>query len=174
MAALRERGLSESPNLDELFSAHYARLARVIGRVIQDPARAEEIAVEVFVKWSRNAQAQGPAAEGWLYRTATREALDEWRRQGRRERFEKLFAPFAAKPIDPEKALLASAEQKRVRVVLAAMDKRAATLLLLWSEELSYREIAAALDVNPNYVGSLLSRAQEAFRKEYRRRYGNE
>jgi RNA polymerase sigma-70 factor (ECF subfamily) len=174
MAALKERELAERRNLDELFGAHYARVARVIGRVIQDPARAEEIAVEVFVKWSRNVQAQGAGAEGWLYRTATREALDEWRRQGRRERFERLFSVFVSRPLDPERALLVSDEQQRVRGVLAAIDKRAASLLLLWSEELSYRDMAAALEVNPNYVGSLLSRAQEAFRKEYRRRYGNE
>ena len=33
-------------------------------------------------------------------------------------------------------------------------------------------EIAAVLDVNSNYAGSLLSRASDTFRKEYVKRYG--
>jgi RNA polymerase sigma-70 factor (ECF subfamily) len=46
--------------------------------------------------------------------------------------------------------------------------------LLLWSQGFSYQEIAASLAVNSSYVGSLVSRAQEAFRKEYLKRYGNQ
>jgi RNA polymerase sigma-70 factor, ECF subfamily len=160
--------------LDQLFDAHYERITRVIGRVIHDQARAEEIAVEVFLKWCRNPKAHGDHAEGWLYRTATREALDELRRQVRRSRFERLFAPFIGRDRTPEQIYAADVEQKNVRSVLAALDIRLASLLLLWSQDLSYREMAIALDIAPNYVGSLLSRAQEAFRKEYVRRYGNQ
>jgi hypothetical protein len=35
----------------------------------------------VFLKWSRHPNAHGDGAEGWLYRTAVRGALDELRRQ---------------------------------------------------------------------------------------------
>ena len=160
--------------LDQLFDAHYERITRVIGRVIHDQARAEEIAVEVFLKWCRNPKAHGDHAEGWLYRTATREALDELRRQVRRGRFERLFAPFIGRDRTPEQIYAADVEQRNVHSVLAALDIRLASLLLLWSQDLSYREMAIALDIAPNYVGSLLSRAQEAFRKEYVRRYGNQ
>jgi RNA polymerase sigma factor (sigma-70 family) len=160
--------------LDLLFRAHYERIARVIGRVIHDQARAEEIAVEVFLKWNRNPKAHGEHADGWLYRTAVRQALDELRRQVRRNRFERIFAPFLGEPRTPEQLYTAELEQRNVRTVLAALDRRLAGLLLLWSQDHSYREMAAALEINPNYVGSLLSRARDAFRKEYVRRYGNE
>src|SRR4029078_7551601 len=59
------------------FTAEYRRIARVIARVTRDPARAEELAVEVFLKWSRTPSAHGPRAVGWLYRTATRVGLHE-------------------------------------------------------------------------------------------------
>ena len=39
-------------DLDTLFRAHFERIARVIGRVIHDQARAEELAVEVFLRWN--------------------------------------------------------------------------------------------------------------------------
>ncbi len=161
--------------LDELFRAHYERVARVIGRVIHDQARAEEIAVDVFVKWSRNPKAHGDGAEGWIYRTAVREALDELRRQTRRNRFERILTPwFGGSHQTPEQLYAAECERNRVHAVLAKLDSRNASLLLLWSEDLSYREMAAALDIHPNYVGSLLSRAQDAFRKEFLKNYGTE
>ena len=69
--------------LDELFRAHYPRLARVVGRIVHDQARAEEIAADVFLRWQRHRRAQGDGAEGWLYRTAVRQALDAWRRDRR-------------------------------------------------------------------------------------------
>jgi RNA polymerase sigma-70 factor (ECF subfamily) len=56
--------------------------------------------------------------------------------------------------------------------VLASLDARQAELLLLRSNELSYAEVAAALELNPSSVGTLISRAQQAFRKEYVGRYG--
>ncbi len=162
------------PQLEDLFDTHYERVARVIGRVIHDSARAEEIAVEVFLKWSRNSQAHGTCAEGWIYRVAVREALDELRRQTRRRRFERILGPLLLRPNTPEQLYAAEIEQGNVRAVLAAMNARMAGLLLLWAEDLSYREMAVALDIQSNYVGSLLSRAQEAFRKEYVKRYGTE
>ena len=71
-------------DIEAVFRARYAHVARVIARIVRDPARAEELAVEVFLKLWRNQQAQGEKAEGWLYRTAVRTALDELRRQTRR------------------------------------------------------------------------------------------
>lgn len=162
------------PLLEDLFESHYERVTRVIGRVIHDSARAEEIAVEVFLKWSRSPQAHGTGAEGWIYRVAVREALDELRRRNRRDGFARFLAPLLLRPKTPEELYATEVEQKNVRAVLATMNVRMASLLLLWAEGLSYREMAVALDINPNYVGSLLSRAQEAFRKEYGKRYGTE
>jgi RNA polymerase sigma-70 factor, ECF subfamily len=66
-------------DIEAVFRARYAHVARVIARIVRDPARAAELAVEVFLKLWRNQQAQGEKAEGWLYRTAVRTALDELR-----------------------------------------------------------------------------------------------
>jgi len=160
--------------LDNVFRAQYERIARVIGRVIHDQARAEELAVEVFLKWWQNPQAHGAGAEGWLYRTAVREALDELRRESRRTRFERLLHVFRESPPTPEHLCSVADKQRNVRAALAALNPDQAEILLLRSEGLSYQELAVALDLAPNYVGSFLSRAQDAFRKEYIKRYGNQ
>jgi RNA polymerase sigma-70 factor (ECF subfamily) len=160
-------------DLETIFAAQYERVARVIAKVIRDPARAEELAVEVFLKWSRNASAQGPGAEGWLYRTAVRTGLDELRRQSRRARYESLVS-FGRAPRTPEEIRFAREEHDRVRLVLGNLRQRQAELLLLRSDGLSYEELASALSLNPASVGTLLSRAQEAFKREYIKSYGHE
>ena len=46
-------------DFDATFRAQYARVARTIARVVRDSARAEELAVEVFLKLWRSPRAQG-------------------------------------------------------------------------------------------------------------------
>lgn len=158
-------------DFEALFRSEYPRLARVIARVIRDQARAEDLAVEVFLKFWRNRAAHEENPEGWLYRVAVRKALDELRRRSRRSRYENLFS-FARKTPTPEELHGAAEEQERVRTVLAAIDSRDGELLLLRSQGWNYDELASALSLNPLSIGTFLLRAQQAFRKEYIRRYG--
>lgn len=160
-------------DFEATFRAQYARIARVIARVVKDHARAEELAVDVFLKFWRSPGAHGDKVEGWLYRTAVRKGLDELRQRTRRSRYERLLGWARTVPT-PEDVRTAAEEQSRVRHVLAAMEARAAELLVLRSHGLSYDELAAALELNPASIGTYLSRAQDAFRKEYLKRYGRE
>jgi RNA polymerase sigma-70 factor, ECF subfamily len=158
--------------LDELFRAHYTRLARVVGRIVHDRARAEEIAADVFLRWQRHPSAHGNGAEGWLYRTAARQALDAWRRDQRWGRVERALAHLGVAPRTPADLHAGDEERRQVRDVLASLRSRDATLLLLWAEDVSYADLASAVGVQATSVGSLLRRAQDAFRKEYEARYG--
>jgi RNA polymerase sigma-70 factor, ECF subfamily len=160
-------------DLEAVFRDQYERIARVIARVVRDPARAEELAVEVFLKLSRNRRAQGERAVGWLYRSAVRMGLDELRRRTRRARYEGFFRAGRLTPT-PEEIYGSNEEKEQVRLVLAAIGRRPAELLLLRSQDLSYDEMASVMGMNPASVGTLLSRAQHAFRKEYIKRYGKQ
>lgn len=163
---------SEGPfDFETTFHLYYDRVARIIARVAGEPARAEELAVEVFWKLWRNPRAQNTGVGGWLYRTAVREGLYELRLRRRRDR----LLPFLRSPrapLDPEQIHAANEEQNNVRHTLARMNPRQAELLLLRGSGLSYEETAAAMELNPASVGTLISRAQAAFRKEYEKRYG--
>src|SRR5579872_6512859 len=165
-------GTADAPfDFETFFYAQYERTARTIARIVRDPARAEELAVEAFWKLWRHPRAHGDKASGWLYRVAVRAALNDLRRQARSDHYEALSDAPPGSPT-PEQAHAAAEEQRQVQTVLASMDSRKAELLLLRSNGLSYDELASSLRVNPKSVGSLLSRAQQAFRKEYIQRYG--
>ena len=160
-------------DIETIFLSQYDRIARVIARVLRDPARAEELAVEVFLKWSRQPDAQGENAQAWLYRVAVRTGLDELRRETRRGNLGR-FLGFGGNPPTPEDVRASREDQARVRAVLAAMKPRQAELLVLRSQDLSYDELACALDLKPSSIGTFLSRAEQAFRKEYIKLYGQQ
>jgi len=160
-------------DFESVFAHDYAAITRLIARVIRDHGRAEELAVETFWRLWKTPSAHGDAARGWLRRTAVRLAIDELRRQARRLRYEWLWR-FGDAPQPPDEIFLTTEEQGRVRAVLAAMPKRDAELLLLRSDDMSYEELAAALSIHAASLGTLLSRAKQAFRKEYVKRYGEQ
>jgi RNA polymerase sigma-70 factor (ECF subfamily) len=163
-------------DIESLFRAHYPRVARIIERVVRDRGRSEELAVEVFLKLWRNPKAQHENVEAWLYRVAVRTGIDGLRRQTRRAHYERVLGwirPQRA-AANPEQLHSANEDQERVRAVLAAINSRDAQFLLLRSQDFTYDEIAAILNLNPASVGTLLSRAQQSFRKEYVKRYGQE
>jgi RNA polymerase sigma-70 factor (ECF subfamily) len=157
---------------EALFLEHYARIARAVARIIGDRGRAEELGVDVFLKWQVHPEAHGEAASGWLYRTAVRMAFDELRRQARRARFEQLTSRLRHHSPTPEDVHTAASDRERVRRVLATLRRRDALLLLLKHEGLSYQEIAAALHLKASSIGTLISRAEHAFRRRYEGRYG--
>jgi RNA polymerase sigma-70 factor, ECF subfamily len=158
-------------DFESFFNAHYSRVACIISRLVRDPSRAEDLAVEVFWKLWRTPNAHGELAGGWVYRTAVRQGLDELRRRSRHTRLEGLFGHVPGTPT-PEELQATSQQQEQVRAVLTALDPAQAELLLLRASGFSYEELASALALNPASIGTLIVRAQQAFRKEYVRKYG--
>lgn len=165
------RNVESAGKFDELFTANYAALTRLVYRLVGDIGWAEELAAEAFWKLHRNPPASDHNLMGWLYRTGLRLALDDLKKRKRRAHYEALAtAPGAIE--SPEDVLEQLEQQVRVRHVLAALKPEQAALLVLRSEGHSLNELASILVLNPSSVGTLLARADMAFRKEYVNRYG--
>jgi RNA polymerase sigma-70 factor, ECF subfamily len=158
---------------DALFIANYKPLTRVIYRVLGDTAAAEEVAAEAFWKLHRNPPASDHNLAGWLYRTGIRLAFDSLKKRKRRVNYE-AHAPGPTPMPSPEDAVRRGEERFRVRQVLSALSPVQSSLLILRGEGYSISEIAEILALNPNSVGTLLARADSAFRKEYVNRYGEQ
>jgi RNA polymerase sigma-70 factor (ECF subfamily) len=170
---------SSREHFEELFLAHYSRVVAVLQRVVGDFGRAEELASEVFLKLYRKPLSEWPEGNvpGWLYRTATNLGIDELRAKARRHRLEQSAAVSGGPVQVAENGLdqmLRSERQQRVRGILADLKPAQAQMLLLRAAGHSYKELAAALDVEPGSVGTLLVRAEAAFEQSYRELYGNE
>lgn len=152
------------------FSEHYTRVYGVLFRLLGDRAVAEDLTVETFWRLWQRAPRQVDNLAGWLYRVARRLGLNALRAARRRARYEQEAGAQALEddaPPDPVQAAELAEQRSRVRAVLRQMPERDAHLLMLRSAGLSYKELAAAVGVAPNSVGTLLARAAEDFERRY-------
>ena len=163
--------MESADQFDEFFAANYTALTRLVYRVVGDIGWAEELAAEAFWKLHQNPPASDHNLAGWLYRTGLRLALDNLKKRKRRAHYETL-APAPGAVESPEEALAQIEQQIRVRQVLASIKPEQSALLVLRSEGYTLGEMATILAINSSSVGTLLARADTAFRKEYVNRYG--
>jgi RNA polymerase sigma-70 factor (ECF subfamily) len=166
---------------ESIFLQNYARIVAVLVRLLGDRAQAEELADEVFLKLYSHplkpSEQEGHNIGGWLYRTATRLGIDALRAATRRRRYEAEVAANAHEADDgpdPLDQALRREKCQRVRAVLARLKPAQAQLLIMRHSDLSYKEMALALEVKPSSVGTLLARAEDEFEKHYRELYGSE
>jgi RNA polymerase sigma-70 factor (ECF subfamily) len=161
-------------DFEAIFLEHWPRVYGVLLRLVGDHAEAEDLALETFWRL-HNRPPQQPSTlneGGWLYRVATNLGLNAIRAWKRRERYELEAGRWDAEAnadADPEGAAAQAEERRRVRLVLRDMDQRQSRLLILRHSGLSYRELAAALGVSVNSIGTLLARAEREFERRYRR-----
>jgi RNA polymerase sigma factor (sigma-70 family) len=174
MSALRAvRPVIDAPALpaafEALFRREYARVVGIARRIVRDADEAEDVAQDVFVAFYRKHPADAGYAPAWLYSAAAHTALNAIRSRDRRGRRETIHAVERVVAVDPAERAEEAENHAEVREALSRMDERAAALLALRYSGLSYEEIAAALGLRRSSIGTLLARAEEAFRKEVTR-----
>lgn len=145
-------------DLQDLYREHYRSLVRFLYRRIGDPARAEDLAQEAFV---RAIEHRPDKPRPWLFAVAANLARDEGRRTTMRRQHLKLIKtqPRASEP-GQQVALERRETVRRVRRALSRLDERDREALLLREEGLSYDEIAAVLELARGSIGTTLSRAR--------------
>jgi RNA polymerase sigma-70 factor (ECF subfamily) len=166
-----------SPAFEEVFLEHWAHIYRLLVWLVGDPAEAEDLALETFMRLYQQSPPGGlqnseePNLGGWLHRVATNLGLHSIRSFKRRERYE-LATGKDALYETPENRMAETQsieEERRIaRLVLAQMNDRQAQLLVMRYSGKSYKEIAAGLGVSPTSVGPLLLRAEREFERRYR------
>ena len=164
----------DATSFEVLFLRHYERIYGVLYRLLGNQADAEDMAQQVFLKLYHTPKRIEVETEanviGWLYRVAVNTGYNALRSRQRRITWQAKLArlwPFEPAAPDPTHAVEQQETKARVRQILMTMKPRQAKLLLLRHSGLSYQELAAALDLAPGSIGSLLTRAERAFRQKY-------
>ena len=164
---------SVSSTFEALFMEHWARVYRLLYRLVGDPAEAEDLALETFVRLYQRYPPRDREFNlgGWLYRVATNLGLHAIRSWKRRERYEMDAGKYALEeaPEDQPALILAQQEERRlVRLALSRMNERQSQLLVMRHSGLPYKEIAETLGLAPTSIGPLLVRAEKEFAQQYR------
>lgn len=160
-------------NFEFVFGQYWEHVYRVVHRLVFDPAEAEDLALEAFLRLYERLPIQDANFQtgGWLYRVATNLGLHSIRSFKRREHYEQNAGKYAleSEPETHPAEVYAEKEQNHLaRQALAQMNERRAQLLVLRYSGLSYKEIAAALSLSPASIGPLLLRAEREFETCYR------
>ncbi len=166
---------AEAPagTFEEQFLAHWSMIYRLLVRMLGDPAEAEDLALETFLRLYRRPPraAEGTNLKGWLFRVATNLGLHSIRSAQRRRRYELAAGKDALEdpPEDRPAQLLEIEETNRLaRLALGRMTPRRAQLLSLRYSGMAYKDIARAMDLAPTSIGPLLLRAEREFAEIYR------
>jgi RNA polymerase sigma factor (sigma-70 family) len=159
-------------SFQEIFLTHWDRIYQLLVRMIGDPAEAEDLALETFLRLYQHPPKAGEGSNlgGWLFRVATNLGLHSIRSYQRRQQYELTAGKTALEESEPQRPaeILENAEANRLaRLALGRMKPRQAELLSLRYSGMAYKEIAQAMNLATTSIGPLLLRAEREFAKIY-------
>ncbi len=162
-----------------LVQRHMDRIYTLVYRVVYNKEEAEDITQEVLVKVYNNIHSfdQKATFSTWLYRIAVNTALDSLEKMKRRHSMTISFshAPssgsdeeretiVAATEAGPEEEVMQRDLRNCIQRVLKDLDREQARVLIMRDfEDLSYADIAQALEAKLSAVKMRIHRARLAF-----------
>ena len=158
-----------------LLAQHDRWLRTVVFARVGEPQAVDDVMQEVSMAAiaQRSPLADPLKVSPWLYRLAVTQSLLYRRKQGRRRRLAENYARRLAPTGQPSREseplawLLAVERREMVRLALTRLPKRDTEILLLkYSEDWSYRELAEHLGISQTAVQARLHRARQKLRDE--------
>jgi RNA polymerase sigma-70 factor, ECF subfamily len=172
-------GAGDEGAFEQLVERHQRLVIGTVGRMLGTGSDAEDIAQQVFVRVWKNAKRYEPRAKftTWLLKITRNLVFNELRRrsrhpqvsiQGEAEEEERPLKDEQA--VAPDASLLELELQQAVDAAIANLpETQRMAVILRRYEELSYEEIADALDQSVSAVKSLLFRARTELRQSLQR-----
>ncbi len=161
-----------------LVNRHRMQLVQHLSRLVQNPAVAEELAQDVFLRIHRSRAAWTPSAKftTWLFRISTNVAYNHFRDQRNHNRNLSLDRNQASGTRrrefpDPvrfvERTLVEDVRTMQIRTAIASLPWKQRTAVLLHKyHELDYLQISEVLGCTPSAVKALMFRAYESLREQ--------
>lgn len=167
-----QSGLPQSTpeELGALYAAHYREVLQLCQRFFRQREDAEDAAAEIFLKLHRVLDKKDPAmpVRPWLWQVARRHCIDKLRQRkvdlGRRSP-DADVAQVADRSLSPLSQLLRKERQRQVREQLDRLpDHYKVPLVLRYYKQMSYTEIAGALNRRLPAVRTMIFRAKSQLR----------
>ncbi|MCZ4696254.1 sigma-70 family RNA polymerase sigma factor [Ancylomarina euxinus] len=140
---------------EKIYTDNYEAMFRVARKMVYDGDVVSDIVQEVFLyffdKVNRGEKVQYP--KSWLYRATYNKCIDYWREK---KRFENIDLIEASKIEDEDNDN--SAAKAAINLALDRLRPDERFLVILYSEGLSYKEIAEVTKIKFTSVGKTLSR----------------
>lgn len=147
-----------------LYAAHQKRVFSVALHFFGgNRETAEDVAQQVFLKIFKKLADFRAASEftTWIYRITVNTCIDEQRRTRRFFSIENFFGALTVKKTPDERVARRETADEVQKAIGALKEKYRLPILLKYSEDLSYEEIAKVLDCSIGTVSSRLNRGHK-------------
>lgn len=170
---LVERAKTDAGAFAELYNHFFPKIFGFVFKRVGHRQTCEDLVSEIFMKTFSKLdqfQWQGVGFESWLYKIASNQIIDHYRRTGSKTTIE----------LDQVDHLLPTGEdvflqtvqkddQTKIRDILSSMpDNYQQILTLKFLSELTNQEIARIMNITENNVGVLVYRALKKFKELYK------
>jgi len=156
---------------EEAFMLHHRTVFRAARSVVREAGLAEDVTQETFLRLHQNLDniADAEMLRPWLIRVAINVAKNmvrgQFRANTRDENYVKETVAHSVTAVDLEYEDKAGVND--VVRALSSIKEPLRSCLLLKQQGLSYKEIAASLDLAETSIGTYVARARAEFSKNY-------
>jgi RNA polymerase sigma factor (sigma-70 family) len=171
MSETSSAAAKETIVFEEAFSLHHRTVFRAARSILRDPALAEDVTQEVFIRLFKHKD-DIPDAEmlrPWLIRVALNLAKNTVRGNIRANTRDEIYVKESGESVvnSVESSYERKAELSEVNRALARVKEPMRSCLVLKQQGLTYREIAESLSLNETSIGTYVARARGEFMRFY-------
>jgi len=163
----------ESIGFEEAFTLHHRTVFRAARSILQDAALAEDVTQETFLKLYHHQDSilNDEMLRPWLIRVAINVAKNTIRGQVRANTRDENYVKQTGDAVSRVEIDYEEAEGiNEIQRCLDRIKEPLRSCLILKQQGLSYKEIAASLELNESSIGTFIARARSEFAKYYGKR----
>jgi RNA polymerase sigma-70 factor, ECF subfamily len=156
----------EKRSFESILRKENKRIFNYLFKMLRNREDAEDIMQETFVAFHRKMDViNEEALLSYLYRTAHNKALNLIKKRKRHDKFSSSYSELDYIPEEP-KEQEKYAKSELVRQAFSLLPKKYSMLLeMQFYRKMSYKEIAATMDISESAVDSRLVRAKKKLKK---------
>jgi RNA polymerase sigma-70 factor (ECF subfamily) len=170
---IRESKNGNTQALEKLVASCQPAAFRLALSILDDPAEADDVAQETFIKAIRGITAYREEAgfKTWLYRIIVNDCLGKLRKKRARQRLNSLMKDNT----HPENQVLQDESTGRLMQAVNSLDDdHRVPVVLRYYNELPIAQIATILDVSTRTVHTRLRQAHDKLREALGEYHGND
>jgi len=160
----------ESIGFEEAFTLHHRTVFRAARSIVQDAGLAEDVTQETFLKLYHHQDSilNDEMLRPWLIRVAINVAKNAIRGQVRANTRDEKYVKELGDSVSHVEADYEEVEGiNEIHRALNRIKEPLRSCLILKQQGLSYKEIAASLELNESSIGTFIARARSEFAKFY-------
>ena len=151
-------------NFEIAYKSNYQRLFRIAAKMLRDSDAARDVVHDVFMAYYfvLNDKKVIKDTKNWLIRCTINKGVDFLRKNKRI-----ISDETATKQNSTSQTIDNQLDLISISNLISKLDAKEQSLVVLYSEGYSYKEIAEITNMNFNSVGKTLSRILEKLRRDY-------